>query len=220
MCAPSSPQSVSRLGFQWEELHADVYPGRKEITPFFYIYMGLTVVSLILDAGVVTVGMGVFPYFVAVQNGLASALCTCLVLNGFVGFQLVEDGTTRSVWFIRGASVLIFLICGMVSVFTFQSAAGLNPTNTVGLFVVLYILNGLCLAIYVVMQIVLVVNTLQDRWPLGDIGFGMFFFVAGQLVVYVFGEAICNGTSHYLDGTFFATICNLLGVMMVYKVIL
>ncbi|CAF9940492.1 Chitin synthase, class 7 [Imshaugia aleurites] len=191
--------------------------GRKEITTFFYIYMALTMTSLILDAGVIPPGSGTFPYFVAVQNGFTSALCTCLLINGFVGFQLYEDGTRQSVWLLRGSSIGMFVISGAVSILTFKGKAGLGPTNTVGLFVVLYLINGICLLIYLAMQIILVTNTLQDRWPLGDISFGVFFFVIGQVILYVFSDTICNAVSHYLDGLFFATICNLLAVMMVYK---
>ncbi|KAK4691021.1 hypothetical protein P7C71_g5895, partial [Lecanoromycetidae sp. Uapishka_2] len=79
--------------------------GRKEITTFFYIYMALTMTSLVLDSGVIPPQSGAFPYFVAVQNGFTSALCTCLLVNGFVGFQLYEDGTTQSVWLLRGSSI-------------------------------------------------------------------------------------------------------------------
>jgi len=191
--------------------------GRKEITTFFYIYMLLSVFSLILDAGVVPPGSGAFPYFAAAQNGLASALCVCLMINGFVGFQLYEDGTTLSVWLLRLCSLGMFVISGAVSLFTFKSWAGLGPENTMGLFVVLYIFNAVFLAVYVVMQVLLVVNTLQDRWPLGDIGFGCFFFIVGQVMVYALSTEICEGASHYLDGLFIGTICNLLAVMMVYK---
>jgi len=111
----------------------------------------------------------------------------------------------------------MFLITGAVSILTFENKAGLSQTNTLGLFVVLYLFSAIFLLIYIIMQVILVVNTLQDRWPLGDLGFGVFFFVAGQLIVYVFGEQICEGAQHYLDGLFFATICNLLAVMMIYK---
>ena len=112
----------------------------------------------------------------------------------------------------------MFIISGGVSILTFKGKAGLGPTNTLGLFVVLYLLNGISLFVYLVMQIILVANTLQDRWPLGDISFGVFFFVMGQVMLYVFSDTICNAVQHYLDGLFFATICNLLAVMMVYKV--
>lgn len=191
--------------------------GRKEITTFFYIYMMLTMTSLVLDSGVIPPASGAYPYFAAVQNGLTSALCTCLLINGFVGFQLYEDGTSQSVWLLRGSSVGMFLVSGAVSILTFKNKLGLGPTNTLGLFVVLYLINGICLFIYVVMQVILVTNTLQDRWPLGDIAFGVFFFVIGQVILYVFSDTICENVQHYLDGLFFATICNLLAVMMVYK---
>ncbi|KAF4308295.1 Chitin synthase, class 7 [Botryosphaeria dothidea] len=191
--------------------------GRKEITTFFYIFLVLTIFSLLLDSGVVPPGSGPFPYFAAAQNGLSSALCTCLLINGFVGFQLYEDGTTLSVWLLRLCSIGMFIISGAVSLLTFKGWAGLGPENTIGLFVVLYLFNAIFLFVYVVLQLLLVVNTLQDRWPLGHIIFGIFFFVIGQVILYVFSDTICDKAAHYLDGLFFATICNLLGVMMVYK---
>jgi hypothetical protein len=180
--------------------------------------MLLTSASLILDSGVIPPGNGAYPYFAAVQNGLTSALCVCLLINGFVGFQLYEDGTTLSVWLLRTVSFAMFIITGLVSLATFKSWAGLGPTHTIGLFVVLYLVSGIEILVYVVMQIILVVNTLQDRWPLGDIAFGAFFLIIGQVILYVFSNTICNAVQHYLDGLFFATICNLLAVMMVYKV--
>jgi hypothetical protein len=193
--------------------------GRKEILTFFYIFLALTMVSLVVDAGVLqATGTSAYPWFVAVQNGLVSALCTSLLINGFVGFQLYEDGTTLSVWLLRLGSLIMFVISFAVSLLTFKGWAGLSPTNTTGLFIVLYVINAIMLAVYFIMQVILVANTLQDRWPLGDLAFGAFFFIIGQVILYTFGEKICQGVSHYLDGLFFATVCNLLGVMMVYKV--
>lgn len=192
--------------------------GRKEIINFFYIYMILTFISLVVDAGVTPPGSTAYSYFVALQNGFASALITCLLINGFVGFQLYEDGTPLSLWMLRLSSLAAFAISFLVSLATFKSWAGLGPTNTVGLFVVLYLLNGVQLLVYLILQIILVTQTLQDRWPLGDITFGIFFFVAGQVILYGFSDTICDAVSHYVDGMFFATTCNLLAVMMVYKV--
>jgi hypothetical protein len=68
------------------------------------------------------------------------------------------------------------------------------------------------------MQVILVTRTLEDRWPLGDIAFGVFFFTIGQVILYAFSTQICLAVQHYLDGLFFATTCNLLAVMMIYKV--
>jgi Chitin synthase export chaperone len=118
---------------------------------------------------------------------------------------------------LRLSSLGAFLITGAVSLCTFQAWASLSPSSTTGLFIVLYLFNAVFLAVYVVMQIALVLNTLEDRWPLGDIAFGVFFLVVGQVVLYAFSSRICAGVRHYLDGLFFATVCNLLAVMMVYK---
>lgn len=180
--------------------------------------MLLTIISLVVDAGVTAPGSATYPYFVAIQSGLASALCTCLMINGFVGFQLYEDGTTLSVWLLRLSSLAMFLISFAVSLLTFKKWAGMSPEHPVGIFVVLYVVNAIQLFVYVASQILLVVGTLEDRWPLGDIIFGVFFFVIGQIFLYVFSDTICTQAQHYLDGLFLATICNLLGVMMVYKV--
>ncbi|KAI1122928.1 chitin synthase export chaperone [Nemania abortiva] len=191
--------------------------GRKEILTFFYLFLVLTVFSLIIDAGVVPVGSDPYPYFVAVQAGFSSALVTCLLINGFVGFQLYEDGTPMSLWMLRLCSSVAWIITFFVALATFKSWAGLGPTNTVGLFAVLYLLNGVQLVIYVALQVLLVVRTLEDQWPLGHIAFGVFFFVVGQVLLYAVSSTICNNTSHYIDGLLFATVGNLLAVMMIYK---
>lgn len=192
--------------------------GRKEILNFFYLYMLLTFISLLVDAGVVPPGSEPYPYFVSVQNGLSSAVITCLLINGFVGFQLYEDGTPLSMWMLRIVSVVSFAISFLVSLATFKSVAGLSPTNTIGLFVVLYLLNAVQLFVYIGMQILLVTRTLHDRWPLGDIAFGILFMIIGQVILYAFSSRICTAVSHYFDGLVIATVCNLLAVMMVYKV--
>ncbi|KAG0125513.1 chitin synthase III catalytic subunit [Tuber indicum] len=191
--------------------------GRKEITSFFYLFMLLTVISLCLDSGVIPIGSAPYAYFTAVQAGLTSALCTCLLINGFIGFQVYEDGTALSVWLLRLSTVAMFIVTGGVAICTFQSWIGLSPTKTMALFVVLYVVNALFLFVYVACQVILVMATLEDRWPLGDIVFGVFFFVVGQVLLYAFSDKLCDKVSHYLDGLFFSSICNLLGVMMVYK---
>ena len=180
--------------------------------------MLLTVLSLCLDSGVIPIGSTTFAYFVAVQSGLTSALCTCLLINGFIGFQVYEDGTTLSLWMMRICSLAMFLITGAIALCTFMSWGGLTPVKTTALFVLLYVLNALFLFIYVACQILLVLGTLEDRWPLGDIAFGIFFFVVGQVILYAFGSKICEEVYHYFDGLFIASICNLLTVMMIYKV--
>lgn len=85
------------------------------------------------------------------------------------------------------------------------------------IWTIYYILNGIMIFTYTVSQIILVVYTLEDRWPLGDIAFGVLFFMSGLVTMYVFSVTICEEVKHYLDGMFFGTMFNLLSVMMIYK---
>jgi Na+/H+ antiporter NhaC len=39
-----------------------------------------------------------YRYFTAIDVGLVVASFWCLMLNGFVSFQIMEDGTRLSVW--------------------------------------------------------------------------------------------------------------------------
>ena len=111
----------------------------------------------------------------------------------------------------------MFAAVFFLSIATFTNKAGFNSLRPVALWIVLYVFNGAALVIYVVLQIVLVLNTLDDRWPLGDILFGISFYVIGQVTLYEFSVRICDTVKHYIDGLFFGTICTLLAVMMVYK---
>jgi hypothetical protein len=72
-------------------------------------------------------------------------------------------------------------------------------------------------ATYTILQLILVFRTLDDRWPLGDIIFGIAFYAIAQVLLFAFSVTICNAIKHYLDGLFFFTLCVLLSVMMVYK---
>lgn len=85
------------------------------------------------------------------------------------------------------------------------------------LFIILYIFNAAAFLVYVLLQIVLVLKTLEDRWPLGDIFFGAFFFLVAQSILLFASTYICKLTVHYVDGVFFANLFILLAVMMVFK---
>nr|CAG8510237.1 5755_t:CDS:2 [Entrophospora candida] len=181
--------------------------GRKEMVLFFYLYMMVTFLELLLVSGIIATASTVYPV----------TTFWCLLANGFVGFQFAEDGTPLSLWSIRLSSLFVFGAVTALSVATFLSKAGFNPLQPIALWIVFYVFNGIALVIYVVLQIVLVVRTLDDRWPLGDILFGISFYTIGQVTYYLFSVRICDTAKHYIDGLFFGTICTLLAVMMVYK---
>ena len=192
--------------------------GRSEMLTFFYLFIGLIVSSLVVDCGVSPPSSSSYAYFVALQLGISSALCICLLYNGILCFQFWEDGSKKSLWTLRGLCFVWFLVNFVVCLVTFKGwNTSLDNRKTTTMFVITFILNAVILAAYVVSQIVLVVFALDSYWPLGAILLGVFFFVAGQILGYVFSDTICKGASHYVDGLFFASLCNVSTVMMIYK---
>ena len=118
---------------------------------------------------------------------------------------------------LRLSCLTVFGVSFFVAIATFKSFASFSPAKPTGLFVVYLIWPILCVAIYTLSQLVLVFRTLDDRWPLGDIIFGIAFYTIAQVLLFAFSVTICNAIKHYLDGLFFFTLCVLLSVMMVYK---
>lgn len=191
--------------------------GRTEMLHFFYATIGLIVSSLVVDCGVAPPSSESYKYFVALQIALASVCCVSLMYNGIVCLQFWEDGSLRSMWGLRIVSVAWLIVTFLVLLGTFDDWASLKVNHTLAMFVVCYLVNVVFLLVYVVSQVVLVFVSLDSYWPLGAISLGVFFFVAGQVMAYVVNQDICNGTKHYIDGLFFASLCNIFAIMMVYK---
>lgn len=191
--------------------------GRLEMLSFFYLMLGLVVSSLIVDCGVAPPLSTTYAYFVSLQIGFASAVCISLLFNGILCFQFWEDGSGKSIWSLRVIAVIWGAVNFILCLVTFKGWGSLTNRSTVPLFVVTYILNALLLAAYVVSQIILVIFALDTYWPLGAIVLEVFFFVVGQVITYVFSQTICNKASHYIDGLFIGSLCNLFTVMMIYK---
>ena len=191
--------------------------GRSEMLSFFYLYMALTISSLVVDCGVSPPGSESYPYFVSLQLGLVSAVCICLLYNGILCFELWEDGSMLSRLGLHSICIAWFVVNFILSLATFKSWGSLSNSDTTGVFVVTYILNAVILVAYVISQLSMVLFALKSYWNLGAIMLFSFFFIVGQLLVYVFNNEICNRLTHYVDGIFFGSMCNLFAIMMVYK---
>jgi len=191
--------------------------GRKEIVMFFWLYAIIELLAMFLDSGIIPTANDVYPWFAAVYTGLVAATYCCLLINAFVGFQFAEDGTPLSLWALRLSSLFLFCAGFFFAIATFKGFAGFDYTKPVALWIIYFIWPVICVVIYVVSQLVLVARTLDDRWPIGDILFGIAFFAVAQVVLFAFSVTICDAVKHYIDGLFFFTLCMLLSVMMVYK---
>ena len=111
-----------------------------------------------------------------------------------------------------------------IAIATFKSFAGFAPDKALGLWIIMLcvrssracspvsIFNGICALVYIILQLVLVLRTLDDRWPIGDILFGTAFFAVALVITFAFSVTMCgmrvvtrsrdscDAVKHYLDG--------------------
>ncbi|KAI8926393.1 chitin synthase III catalytic subunit [Entophlyctis helioformis] len=191
--------------------------GRKEIVLFFYLYAATTVLEFFVVSGIIPSASSVYPYFVSAHLSLSMATLWSLFVNGFVPFQWIEDGTALSLWALRISSFLVMALSYFISIATFQNAVGFSKASPNFLWIWYFIFCAAFVVIYIVCQVVVVLTTLEDSWPLADVSFGVVFFLLAQMFNFVFSVRICDLAKHYVDGMFFGTIATLLAVMMVYK---
>lgn len=194
--------------------------GRAEYLYFFYLLLLLIIFTLIVNCGVSPPGSGSYPYFVAIQIGIAGACCWSLLINGLLPFNFWEDGTRKSMIIVRVTSFLGFCANFLASILTFKSWVQYNDmhsTNATAMFIVVYVVNIVFLFFYVICQLLVSLVMLRNLWITGSILLGVAFFVVGQILTYGFSAQICEGVNHYLDGLFFGSLCNTFTFMMVYK---
>ncbi|KAJ3231301.1 Chitin synthase, class 7 [Chytriomyces hyalinus] len=191
--------------------------GRKEIVVLFYMYVATIVNELLLVSGIIPMASEAYKYFVAVHAGFLVATFWTLAFNGFVGFQWMDDGDSKSLWMLRGTTFAAFFVTFLIAILTFKNAAGLSSASPTVLFIIYFIIPVAFLLVYVITQTILVINSLDDRWPLGDLYFGLIFYIIGLVLQFGLSTVVCNMSDHYIDGLFFGCVFTLLGVMMVYK---
>jgi len=93
---------------------------------------------------------------------------------------------------LRLSCLAIFGIFFFVAVSTFNGYAGMSYSNTTGLFVTYLVFPLVCVVIYAVSQLILVVRTLDDRWVIGDLLFGVGFYAVGVILLFAFSVRICD----------------------------
>ncbi|KAG7910986.1 hypothetical protein KL906_001366 [Ogataea polymorpha] len=193
--------------------------GRKEMLVFYWSFTLFTVSSLIVDTGVSPTGSSTYGYFVSFQLAMCSVCCWTLFFAGLSGLNFWDDGSYHTMVALYVTSGAVFALNFLVALITFNNWTSIiNPSKTVPLFVLYFVVNGFLLLVYLLCQLFICFVTLVlNWWALGALSFAVFFFVTAQCLLYMFSFQICSSLSHYVDGLIFSTLSNLFAIMMVYK---
>ncbi|KAI4242688.1 MAG: hypothetical protein L6R40_003909 [Gallowayella cf. fulva] len=160
--------------------------------------------------------------FTAVHLGAIVATLWVLMLNGIVGFQLLDDGTPLSLGLILLSAAALFIGTGYIALDTAFSYSGHFDASLTGdnRHIALYVLYQLAplvfLAGFVVLETILVLRVLGERKPMLYLMGAALLFAIGQIFQYVISTHICSGTKGKINGALFETLFTLLAVVMTW----
>ena len=136
--------------------------------------LGFIIVSIceIFSVGGIPLPVHVRLGFSAAHMASIAATAWILLLNGIIGFQLIDDGTALSL----GAAVVsagaIFIGTGYIALdtaffWTHYFDPSLNlPNRNYGLYVLYLFVPLLCIVVFFVLEAVLVVRVLGEKKPM------------------------------------------------------
>ena len=93
------------------------------------------------------------------------------MLNGIVGFQLLDDGTPQSMGLILLSAMALFIGTGYISLDTAFGYSGHFPSNpnndrNIGLYVLYQLAPLISLAAFFVLETILVLRVLGEKRPM------------------------------------------------------
>lgn len=173
--------------------------------------------------------VGGFPLNDATRRGFSAAhialIATTfwmLLLNGLVGYQLLDDGTPISIGLVFLSAAAFFIGTGYIALDTGFSWTGywddsFEPRHR---NIALYVLYQLCPLVfaffYFILEAILVLRVLGEKRPMIWLVAAAILFAIGQVFQYVISVHICNPTNGAIDGNFFQALFNVLSVVMIW----
>ena len=110
--------------------------------------------------------------FTAVHLGAIVATLWVLLLNGIVGYQLLDDGTPLSLGAILISAIALFIGTGYITLDTALRWTGhfddslKDPNRNIGLYVLYQLVPLIFLALFFILETILVLRVLGEKKPM------------------------------------------------------
>ncbi|GAB7340756.1 hypothetical protein MBLNU457_7133t1 [Dothideomycetes sp. NU457] len=212
---------LTTLYLLWRSNRKRAAVGRREMQLFLIGYLIITICEIFTVGGFplpprVRIG------FCAVHIAAVVATFWILMMNGAVGYQLLDDGTFISLGLILGSAAIIFIGTGYIALDTGFSWTGYfnstltAPNRSYSLYTLYQLVPLVFLFIFLVLETLLVLRVLGEKKPMLYLIAALLLFAIGQIFQYVISPYICNGTSGKINGGLFEVFFTLLTVVFVW----
>ncbi|OAL55376.1 hypothetical protein IQ07DRAFT_582871 [Pyrenochaeta sp. DS3sAY3a] len=205
----------------WRSQRKKAAVGRREMQLFLIGYVVISICEIFTIGG--------FPLndstrigFVAVHIAAIVATTWILMLNGMVGYQLLDDGTAVSIGLLVISSLVLFVGTGYIALDTGFSWTGYwnssleLPNQAYALYTLYQLVPLVFLVIFFLLESFLVLRILGERKPMLYLLGAALLFAIGQIFQYVISVHICTGTDGKINGGLFESLFTLLAVVMIW----
>lgn len=195
--------------------------GRREMQLFLLGYIIISICEIFTVGGFPLNG-GVRRAFSAVHIAAVVATLWILLLNGIVGYQLLDDGTPISIGLIFVSSLILFIGTGYIALDTGFSWTGFwdstlkIPNRSYSLYTLYQLAPLVFLVVFFLLEAFLVLRILGEKKPMIYLGSAALLFAIGQIFQYVVSVHICNATHGKINGGLFETLFTLAAVIMIW----
>jgi hypothetical protein len=212
---------LTTLFLLWRSQRKKAAVGRREMQLFLLGYIVISICEIFTIGGF-PLNSTVRIVFVAIHIAAITATSWILMLNGAVGYQLLDDGTAVSIGLLLISSLVIFIGTGYIALDT-----GLNWTGywedtrfvsnqAYALYTLYQLVPLVFIVIFFCLEAFLVLRILGERKPMLYLLAAALLFAIGQIFQYVISVHICNGTDGKINGGLFSTLFTLLSVVMIW----
>ncbi|KAF2478772.1 chitin synthase III catalytic subunit [Neohortaea acidophila] len=195
--------------------------GRREMQFFLIGYIIIEICEIFTVGGFPLNG-DVRRAFSAVHIASIVATTWILMMNGAVGYQLLDDGTALSIGLIFGSAAALFIGTGYIALDTAFSWTGYwndtlrAPNQAYALYTLYQLIPLIFLVVFFILEAVLVLRVLSEVRPMFYLVAAALLFAIGQIFQYVISRFICTGTNGAINGGLFETFFTLLAIVMIW----
>lgn len=205
----------------WRSERKKAAVGRREMQLFLLGYIIVEICEIFTVGGFPLSG-DVRIAFSAVHIAAVVATLWILMLNGIVGYQLLDDGTPLSIGLLIASALILFIGTGYIALDTGFSWTGYwnstlnDPNRSYSLYTLYQLVPLVFLVVFFLLESFLVLRILGEKKPMIYLCSAALLFAIGQIFQYVVSVHICNGTNGKINGGLFETLFTLAAVIMTW----
>ncbi|KAF2156173.1 hypothetical protein K461DRAFT_275289 [Myriangium duriaei CBS 260.36] len=207
----------------WRSNRKRAAVGRREMQLFLLGYIIISICEIFTVGGFPLNGTA-RRIFTAIHIAAVTATSWILMMNGAVGYQLLDDGTPLSIGLIFLSSAALFVGTGYIALDTGFSWTGFfnstfdasNGNRSYSLYTLYLLVPLVFICIYFLLETILVLRVLGEKRPMIYLFGAAILFAIGQIFQFVVSVYICNGTSGKINGGLFEVLFTLLSVVTIW----